>query len=220
MSAKPESRTQPSAPTALHDQREHAAKPIEAVLASAGIGGLSGTIAGVLWGGIGGRIVMRIVFLTSDDHVRGLTSDDGFEIGTISGATVFLVIFTTILGAIAGFAYGLLRMITTGPTWAIACAMTAATATAGGASIVHTDGVDFRFLDPLWLTVGLFILIPGMWALTTVLLTERLLHPGTLMPSVPHLVHRSYWGASGWIILIAITAAGARDLVHDIATLT
>ena len=38
---------------------------------------------------------MRIVLLTSDDRVRGLTSDDGFEIDVISVATIFLLIFTS-----------------------------------------------------------------------------------------------------------------------------
>ncbi len=107
---------------ALDRQRSRDSGLLEAVLTSAGIGCLAGAIAGFLWGGIGGRIAMRVVFLTSNDSVRGLTSDDGFEIGKISGATILLLIFTTILGAIAGFLYGLLRMVTAGPTWAVAAA--------------------------------------------------------------------------------------------------
>ncbi len=217
--------TQPLPPghqhtTASIERREGDGGRVEAVLTSAGIGCLAGASAGVLWGGIGGRIAMRIVFLTSDERVRGLTSDDGFEIGTISNATVFLLIFTAILGAIAGFIYGLLRVITAGPTWAVASGVTIATASAGGAGIVHSDGVDFRFLEPLWLTVGLFVLIPGLWALTVALLTDRFLRPGTLLHSAPHFVQRSYWGLTGWIILAAIAALGIRDLAHDIAALT
>ena len=98
---------------------------------------------------------MRIVLLTSDDRVRGLTADDGFEIGVISAATIFLLIFTSILGAIAGLFYGLIRMLLKGPRWliAIAVAVTAA-AGAGGGLIVHADGIDFRLLEPLWLNGG------------------------------------------------------------------
>ena len=40
-----------------------------------------GAISGAVIGGLGGRLVMRILLLTSDDTVRGVTSDDGFEIG-------------------------------------------------------------------------------------------------------------------------------------------
>lgn len=59
---------------------------------SAAITALAGAAFGLVWGGIGGRIAMRVALLTSSEHVRGLTSDDGFEIGTISAATVFLLI--------------------------------------------------------------------------------------------------------------------------------
>jgi hypothetical protein len=127
--------------------------------------------AGLVWGGIGGRIAMRVVFLTSDDQVRGVPSDDGFEIGTFSGATIFLLIFTTILGGMAGFGVGIIRMFTSGPTWDVVIGTSLSTASFAGASIVHTDGVDFRVLDPLWLTVGLFVLIPGLWGATVVIVT-------------------------------------------------
>ena len=82
-----------------------------------------------------------------------------------------------------------------------------------------TDGVDFRFLDPVWLTVGLFVLIPGLWGATVVVVTERLLRSDHIT-GLPPLVHRRYWGATGWTLLVGITTIGIRDLVADIATLT
>jgi hypothetical protein len=190
-----------------------------AFAASAAITALAGAACGLVWGGIGGRIAMRVVFLTSSEHVRGLTSDDGFEIGTISGATVFLLIFTTILGGIAGIGVGILRMVTSGPTWAVALGTGVATAVSVGASIVHTDGVDFRFLDPLWLTVGLFVLIPGLWGASVIVVIEQLLRSNHLA-DLPVAVRRRYWGATGWITLAAMTIIGTRDLITDITTLT
>lgn len=190
-----------------------------AFVTSAGIGALSGSIAGLVWGGIGGRIAMRIVFLTSDDRVRGVTSDDGFEIGVISPATVFLMIFTMILGTIAGVLYGLVRMVTAGPTWAVAIATAIATAAAGGAAIVHPDGVDFRLLEPLWLTVGLFVLISGAWGASVVLLCEWLLRPGRILATTPTLLDRRFVGAVGWVLLATITLLGVRALVDDVRAL-
>ena len=143
----------------------------------------AGAAAGLVWGGFGGRIAMRVVFLTSNERVRGVMSDDGFEIGTISGASMFLLIFAAILGGMAGFGVGIIRMVTAGPTWAVAIGTSLAAASFAGAGIVHTDGVDFRLLDPLWLTVGLFVLIPGLWGATVVVVTERLLRS--------HLARRS-----------------------------
>jgi hypothetical protein len=210
----PDPATLPSANT----ERRDASIPA-AFAASAGFTALAGAACGLVWGGIGGRIAMRVVFLTSSEHVRGVTSDDGFEIGTISGATVFLLIFTTILGGIVGLGIGILRMVTSGPTWAVALGTGVATAAFGGASIVHTDGVDFRFLDPLWLTVGLFVLIPGLWGASVIVVIERLLRSNHLA-DLPVAVRRRYWGATGWAFLSALTIIGTRDLVADITTLT
>jgi hypothetical protein len=161
---------------------------------------------------------MRIVVLTSDDHVRGITSDDGFEIGRFSAATISLLILTAILGGIVGVAYGLIRMVTAGPTWAVSVGTAVAAASIGGAAIVHTDGVDFRFLEPLWLTVGLFVLIPGLWGASVVVVTEWLMRPPFVM-GVPPKVHRGYLGAVGWLTLIVITTLGVRGLVADIRAL-
>jgi hypothetical protein len=44
--------------------------------------------------------------------------------------------------------------------------------------IVHTDGIDFRLLEPTWLAIGLFVAIPGVYAALLTLLAERALRPG------------------------------------------
>ena len=79
------------------------AADINAVVVSGGAGAVAGAVAGLIWGGIGGRIAMRVALLTSDDRVRRMVSDDGFEIGIISPATIFLLIFAAIGGAAFGF---------------------------------------------------------------------------------------------------------------------
>ena len=48
------------------------------------VGTAAGAIAGLLIGGIGGRLAMLLLRLTSDEIVLGLTSDDGFEIGVVT----------------------------------------------------------------------------------------------------------------------------------------
>lgn len=202
----------------------HRGTAIDAVLTSGGIGAMAGAVAGFFWGGIGGRLAMRVLFLTSDERVRGITSDDGFEIGVISGATVFLLISTSVLGAIAGFFYGVMRMLLRGPTWVVAIGVGIAAAAGEGALIVKSDGIDFRVLEPLWLAVGLFLLIAGAWGVTVVVLTERLLRPGTVFRVLPSQIDRRYGGTFGstlgWLGLTAITALGINDLVRDIARLT
>ncbi len=165
-----------------------------------------------------------MLFLTSDERVRGLTSDDGFEIGVISGATVFLLIFTLFLGALGGLIYGITRRVLRGPTWMVAVAVAVTAAAGEGALIVTADGIDLRLLEPLWLAVGLFVLIPGAWGVSVVVLTDRLLRPGTVFRSLPHQIDRRYLGTIGsafaWLALTSITALGLVELIRDVARLT
>lgn len=193
---------------------------LEAILVSAGISSAAGALAGLVWGGVGGRIAMRVLVLTSDDRVRGVTSDDGFEIGVISFSTIALLIVATVLGAIVGFLYGLIRMVTGGPTWLVASGFGVAMAAGAGASIVHTDGVDFLVLDPKWLAVGLFVFLPGMWAVTTVVVGQRMMQPGVMLPTTPGRLHQPRWGAIGWLLLASMTVAGVLDLIDDVSYLT
>ena len=69
----------------------------------------SGAIAGFLIGGVGGRLAMLLLRLTSPDLVIGMTSDDGFEIGVLSTSTLGLLAGMTLLGAVNGLLYAALR---------------------------------------------------------------------------------------------------------------
>ena len=61
---------------------------------------------GALIGGIGGRVAMRVLFATSGDGVKGVTSDDGFEIGRFTLASTFgLVVLTAFIGVLAALFY-------------------------------------------------------------------------------------------------------------------
>jgi hypothetical protein len=191
-----------------------------AFLTSAGITSMAGTLAGIVWGGIGGRIAMRILFLTSDDRVRGVTSDDGFEIGRISVDSLFLLVFCAIAGAVIGFAGGLLRMVTAGPTWLVAVGAGIASAAYFGAFIVKPEGVDFRVLEPLGLALTLFVVLPGLWGATVVVLTEKLLQPGVVYPTLPTRIGDRRFGGLGWLAMIGFTIFGVVGLVSNIQDLT
>jgi hypothetical protein len=123
-----------------------------------------GAILGLLIGGIGSRLAMRLLFLTSADSVKGLESDDGFVIGQFNLLdTLNLISFGTLIGVFGALIYLLirrwlpkdrpLRLITT----------TALAAVMVGAAIVHPEGVDFTVLGPLWLAITLFLVIPGLF---------------------------------------------------------
>src|SRR5688572_30073369 len=69
----------------------------------------AGALAGALVGGVGGRLAMFILRLTSDPSLRGRETDDGFIIGSFTSDTGFLVLLTTAIGLLAGVAYLSLR---------------------------------------------------------------------------------------------------------------
>ena len=135
------------------------------------VGAASGAIAGAAVGGVGGRLAMLLLRLTSPDAVIGIASDDGFEIGVVSFDTLQLVLAMAMLGGINGVLYAALRGGIPArlrlPLWSLFAAAL------GGANIVHEDGVDFTFLEPAALAVALFVLLPGVAAAVVVLLVER-----------------------------------------------
>ena len=202
-----------------------AAEFFAATMVSVSVGAIAGAMAGLLWGGIGGRLAMRILFLTSSEMVAGLISDDGFEIGRISASTIFLLLTMTLAGGFLGCGYGLARMLMRGPVWLIAVAVAVTLGAAvGGGVIVSADGIDFRFLTPLWLAVGMFVFLPAAWGFTVVVITERLLHHGNLFPEPLPGVDARPLGIVGdvivWGLMFALTVAGTLDLLQDLERLT
>jgi hypothetical protein len=133
------------------------------LLRRAWLAGAAGGFAGLLIGGVGGRLGMFILRLTSKDFMRGTESDDGFTIGRFSLDTGFLLLVTAALGSVAAVLYMSVRPALPDrwrrAMWATACGAI------GGATIIHKDGVDFKLLEPTSLAIAMFIAIPagGGW---------------------------------------------------------
>jgi hypothetical protein len=129
------------------------------------LGAAAGGLGGFIVGGIGGRIAMFVLRLTSPDYIRGAESDDGFEMGRFDiSSTGQLLLVTTILGILGG-----LIVVAGRPFfprkyapfgWALAAGAIV------GATIVHDDGVDFTLIEPVGLAVAMFIGIPAIGAYT------------------------------------------------------
>ena len=171
-------------------------------------GFVGGAIAGFLVGGVGGRLVMFVLRLTSSDALRGRKTDDDFVIGRFSSGTFFLVMATTLLGAIGGVVYvGLRRFLPEGRRWLPTAALTGLI---GGALVVEADGIDFTELDPLWFAVVSFIALPAAYGwLMSVLVERRIARPRRaalwmLLPLVPLLLT----GPPGIVVVVVCLAAG------------
>jgi hypothetical protein len=117
-----------------------------------------GAGCGAVIGGVGGRLAMRLLFITSDDSVKGTISDDGFEIGRFTlGDTVGLVVVTAFIGVIAALFLLLAHPFVAflGPR--VVPVMAVFYGVVGGAMMVHRDGIDFNALAPIWLAIVLFV---------------------------------------------------------------
>ncbi|MGZ4132560.1 MAG: hypothetical protein ACXVWF_05905 [Actinomycetota bacterium] len=139
----------------------------------------AGFVCGVLIGGVGGRLAMLLLRLTSDPTLRGVTTDDGFTIGRFSAETIFLLGVTSGLG----MAGGLLYLIVRGwiPQRRRVLVMTVFFGLVGGGGLISPHGLDFNALGPLPLAVALFIAIPAAYGAAMPWLAERMLREGSAM---------------------------------------
>ena len=133
----------------------------------------SGSLVGLVIGGIGGRLVMLVLRLTSDHAVRGINTDDGFTIGQFTTATTFLLVVTAGLGAATGIGYLVLRGGLPRSARALVWGVFLALLT--GADVLKPGELDFTLLGPKTFSVVSFILLPGLAAFAIALVMERLL---------------------------------------------
>lgn len=167
-------------------------------LSSATIGGL---VSGAVVGGFGGRVAMFVLRLTSSDSLHGLESDDGFIMGQVSSITLFLVMFTGVLGVLGALFYLAVRAWL--PERRRAVLMGVFGGIVGGAAFIKTDGIDFRLLEPLPLAIALFVALPAAYGVAMSILVERRLRDAT---------ERSPWWALGLIPIIGLAFFGPSGL--------
>jgi hypothetical protein len=134
---------------------------------------VGGFLMGGVIGGIGGRLAMFVLRLTSDSSLHGAKTDDGFIIGRFSGDSLFLLIFTSGLGVLGGILYLAVRSWLPQRRRAVLAGVFGGVV--GGAFFIRPDGLDFTRLDPLPLAVAMFITLPAVYGVTMSLLVERLL---------------------------------------------
>jgi hypothetical protein len=144
----------------LRDRVSRVWRKVEPALRLCSATVIIGAATGALIGGVGGRLAMRILFLTSDESVKGLKSDDGFEIGRFTlSDTINLIVLTAVLGVIAALLYLVAQPFLAPLGRATVPAMAAFYGVLGGAIMVHRDGIDFKVLEPAGLAIALFVAI-------------------------------------------------------------
>ncbi len=138
---------------------------------SLSIGVVGGLVTGLVVGGLGGRIAMFVLRLTSSSSLRGVETDNGAMIGVISFETIFLLMVAAAVGILGGVLYLAIRdWLPRRGRIALAAAFGAIV---GGAQLLEPHGLDFTALEPLWLAIALFVAIPAGYGAMTSALIER-----------------------------------------------
>jgi hypothetical protein len=172
---------------------------------SLGAGVSAGFLAGVLIGGVGGRLAMLALRLTSDPSLHGVSTDDGFTIGRVSLQTLFLLGVTAGLGMAGGLFYLVVRRWIPS-RWRIPL-MTLFFALVGGAGLIGPSAVDFTLLSPLPLAVAFFVAIPAVYGATVPWVAERLLREDSIL-------RRGRWAWVGGLLpLLFANIVGALVLL-------
>jgi hypothetical protein len=159
---------------------------------------VAGIAVGVVVVGIGSRLAMLALRLTSPDSVIGVQSDDDFTIGrfTLSGSYNLLLLGAAV-GIIGVAAYQCVEPRLIGPTWFRRLTVALAAGAVVGSMLVHSDGIDFRLLEPTWFAIGLFVLLPALFGAMIGPVVERVREPTS----------RTAVGRVRWILPIALVLA-------------
>ncbi len=121
----------------------------------------AGLVVGVPVIGLGSRLVMFVLRLTSPESVVGATSDDGFTIGDFTlGGTYNLMMMGMGLGVLGAAAYLVVKPLLFGPSWFRRVATGIGAGLVVAPIVINADGADFVILEPTWLAIGLFVALP------------------------------------------------------------
>lgn len=166
----------------------------EPALRTLGTVTLIGLGCGIFAVGVLSRLAM-LLLIQLNPTVSGVTSDDGFVMGqfTLSGSLNLALVVGPLFGIIGAGFYVALRGLAVGPPWFRLLSLSLGPGVVIGAILVHTDGVDFTMLDPVWLAVLLFVLVPTVYAALLHVLAERALAG----PPWPRWV--TYVGVAAWL---------------------
>jgi hypothetical protein len=136
---------------------------------------LAGIIAGVLVAGAGGRLVMRVLALTSD--VDGSITEAGEVVGEISlGGTAGLIFFSGLtIGFATGALYALLRpVLPRGRAGGAVFGLILLVLIGTRVEPLRSDNVDFRLLEPAWLAVVGFAAVAILHGMVVAAVAGRL----------------------------------------------
>lgn len=148
--------------------------PTGEVLRDIARGGIAGALVGIVVGGLGARLVMRLVAMLHPDAVGAFT-ENGNRIGDITmGGTLFLVLFGLISCALAGALWDIVSPWIPGHTGVRALLAAGIAIAIGTPLLIIGKNPDFVILDHDPRVVSLLVALVGLIGLSIALLDSWL----------------------------------------------
>lgn len=148
--------------------------PFDSVAVNTGraalVGVISGGVAGLLAGGIGSRVAMRVVAAVGGDGIQGLETENGNIVGDITAdGTMNLIIFGgALLGGIGGLIYAAARNWLPEQVWLRTALFGVFMALIAARLLLDKGNSDFLKVGHPVLSVTLFAVIPFLYGVIQV----------------------------------------------------
>ena len=140
-------------------------------------GSLSGIVVGIIVGGLGSRLVMRLAAIAGGSGVQGITTSNGNRVGDITlGGTIGLIFFGGVFaGLLGGLLYASLRpWLAPFARWRGLIFGLGVLGLAGSV-ILDEASSDFVILRPPLLNIAMFAVLFPIFGITLVPLFDRTL---------------------------------------------
>ncbi len=174
------------------------------------MGILGGIATGFLVGGVGGRLIMRILAIANGD-IAGVITENGNVSGEITaGGTLGLIIIVGLIsGVVGGLVYVVVRRWLPGGGLLKGIAFGLVLLCFFGTIVLDPDNVDFILFTPR-LSVGLFALLFLLYGVVASLFVDR------LDRYVPPLFTRLPITVVGYLLIAGFGAFGLYRTVVEI----
>ena len=139
--------------------------------------GVGSAIAGLIAGGVGGRIIMRISAVTAPDLVQGALTEGGNTVGAFSlDGTIALILFAGLASGIAGAATLVIidPWLNRIPYWLRGLAVGLFAFSIAGVLAIEADNFDFRILQHPLLDVAMLTVLFPLYGYLAIWLGDRL----------------------------------------------
>lgn len=151
----------------------------------AGVCMLAGVAAGLIAAGAGGRLVMRLLAVTSSEESQGAITEGNAVIGeiTLDGTLGFITFIGPVTGILTGLALALLApLLPRGRAGGVALGTVLLVLAGSRIDPLRSGNFDFNLVGPDWLSVSAFIVLAMFQGLVAVAVAARLSGPAPALP--------------------------------------